>query len=52
MMFDSSVDDRNPVSAIILFIDEALDGLLYSPICYLCGLLHSSEVNPRSDAPG
>jgi len=51
-MNDSSAGNRNPGSAIIPFIDEALDDSLYSPICYLCSLLHCSEIDPRSDAPG
>jgi hypothetical protein len=43
-MIDSSAGNRNPVPPIIHVIDEALGRLLYFPIGYRRGLLHSSEI--------
>ena len=51
-MIDSSAGNRNPVPPFIHVIDEALGRLLYFPIGYQPGLLHSSEIGPGESAMG
>jgi hypothetical protein len=51
-MINSSAGNRNPVPPIIHVIDEALGRLLYFPIGYQRGLLHSSEIDPGESAMG
>ena len=51
-MIVSSAGDHNPVPPIIHVIDEALGRLLYFPIGYQPGLLHSSEIGPGESAMG
>jgi hypothetical protein len=51
-MIDSSAGNRNPVRPIIHVIDDALGRLLYFPIGYQRGLLHSSEIGPGESAMG
>jgi hypothetical protein len=51
-MIDSSAGNRNLVPPIIHVIDEALGRLLYFPIGYERGLLHSSEVDLGESAVG
>jgi hypothetical protein len=51
-MIDSSAGNRNPVPPIIHVIDGALGRLLYFPIGYQRGLLHSSEIGPGESAMG
>jgi hypothetical protein len=51
-MIDSSAGNRNPVPPIIHVIDEALGRLLYFPIGYRRGLLHSSEIGLGVSALG
>jgi hypothetical protein len=51
-MIDSSAGNRNPVPPIIHVIDEALGRLLYLPIGYQRGLLHSGEIGLGAFAMG
>ena len=51
-MIDSSAGNRNPVPPIIPVIDEALGRLLFFPIGYQRGLLHSSEIDLGESAVG
>jgi hypothetical protein len=51
-MIDSSAGNRNPVPPIIHVIDGALGRLLYFPVGYQRGLLHSSEIGVGESVVG
>ena len=51
-MIGSLAGNRNPVPPIIHVIDGALGRLLYFPVGYQRGLLHSSEIGPGESARG